>query len=226
MTDFLDAPTVLSTVEHSMRILARFVFRFAFAFVVCLHFETAARADEAWRAAYAAHQRGDFNLAISEYTKAIDVRVYILRSFKGAGVGMPLPPNMTQVPIELARLYWMRGKARLLNHGIRLNDDQLLLRVALEDFAASINQDGTNAEIYNDRGTIYARLGQHESALTDFAAAIALRRDYFLPYNNRCLVYAKLGRRAEAIADCQKATELDPAHWQPRRTLERLDADR
>ena len=118
----------------------------------------------------------------------------------------------------------MRGRAKLLSHGIRLTNDEALLRSTHSDLAESIRLNSKNHEVYNDRGAAYAMLKDYKSAISDFSSAISLKGDYFDGFNNRCLALASLGRKEEAIADCKKALRLNPTHWQPKRTLERLNA--
>ncbi|MGH8629418.1 MAG: tetratricopeptide repeat protein [Burkholderiales bacterium] len=118
----------------------------------------------------------------------------------------------------------LRGRAKLQSHGVRLTNDEILLRSAQSDLGESIRLGPDNHETYNDRGVVHSMLKGYQSAVTDFTAALALKGDYFDGFNNRCLAFASLGRKEEAILDCRKARQLNPSHWQPARTLERLGA--
>jgi len=160
---------------------------------------------EDWRDATELVKKQDYKTAIPLYDRAIGSKEY-------SG-------------IYLAQLYHMRGRAKLLNHGLRLTNDDALLRSAETDIAESIRINPKNYEAYNDRGASSAMLKDYESAIKDFTTVISLKSDYFDGYNNRCLAFASLGRKDEAIADCRKALQLNPTHWQPKKTLERLGAN-
>jgi tetratricopeptide (TPR) repeat protein len=164
-----------------------------------------AGAYEDWRDATELVKKGDYQAALPLYTRAIDAKQY-----RGN---------------ELAQLYHMRGRAKINSHGLRLTDDEALLRSAQSDLSESIKLNSKSPETYNDRGAVSTMLRDYESAVQDFTAAIALKADYFEGYNGRCLAFEKLRRRDEAIADCRKALQLNPNNWQPKRTLERLGAN-
>ena len=65
------------------------------------------------------------------------------------------------------------------------------------------------AEVYDNRGTCYADLGQHERAIEDFDKAIALNPN-FLVYNNRGCSYFNLEQYEQATQDLDKAIQLMP----------------
>ena len=73
-----------------------------------------------------------------------------------------------------------------------------------------IVQEPNIAEAYNNRGTVYDKLNEHERAIANFNKAIELNSNFAEAYNNRGLAYIVLGQYGMAIADCNKAIELNP----------------
>ena len=78
----------------------------------------------------------------------------------------------------------------------------------IEELSQTIKQQPKNAVIYNNRGTAYHSLGQHQLAVNDYDKAVALKKDYADAYNNRGVAYYSLGKYDKAIEDFNKAISL------------------
>lgn len=63
---------------------------------------------------------------------------------------------------------------------------------------------------YNNRGSLYAGIGQYELSIRDLTTSIRLRPDSGAAYTKRGGVYSRLGRLQEAMEDLNKAVELNP----------------
>ena len=84
-----------------------------------------------------------------------------------------------------------------------------------KDYTQTIKSDSTDASynkvnVYNNRGLIYAALGQYQEAIHDYNQAIELDPNHLYAYNNRGVAYAALGQYQEAIHDYNQAIELNP----------------
>ena len=79
-----------------------------------------------------------------------------------------------------------------------------LLRVLLQ-------RDSTDAEAWNQRGVVWARLEQNNDALAAFAAALRHRPSYNEAAFNRALLLTRVRRRDEAMAAWQDYVRRDPA---------------
>ena len=64
--------------------------------------------------------------------------------------------------------------------------------------------------MYYNRGNVYLKRGQFQTAVADYDKAIALDPEFAMAYNNRGLAYAGQYQFDRAIADYSKAIELDP----------------
>ena len=62
---------------------------------------------------------------------------------------------------------------------------------------------------YNNRGSVYHTLGQHQRAIQDYDEAIRISPQLAGAYSNRGGAYARLGQAANAEADQEKACRLD-----------------
>jgi tetratricopeptide (TPR) repeat protein len=65
-------------------------------------------------------------------------------------------------------------------------------------------------EPYNNRGNVYATLGQHQRAIEDYNETIRLKPDLAGAYYNRGIAYAALGQHQRAIEDYNEAILLKP----------------
>jgi tetratricopeptide (TPR) repeat protein len=65
---------------------------------------------------------------------------------------------------------------------------------------------------YNNRGTVYLRLGEPDRAVADFGAALARNPDYTEAHANRGLAYRVLGKTDLALDDFTRAVKLDPTY--------------
>jgi len=67
-------------------------------------------------------------------------------------------------------------------------------------------------EAYNNRGAVYAGLGQYDRALADYERALAIDPDFSRALNNRGTAFQRIGDFEKARADFDQAINLDPAN--------------
>jgi len=78
----------------------------------------------------------------------------------------------------------------------------------IEFLTKVIKEQPRNPLAYNNRGTAYHGLKQHELAVADYNKAISLKADYADAYNNRGVAYYSLGKHQQAIEDFNQAIRL------------------
>jgi protein O-mannosyl-transferase len=81
---------------------------------------------------------------------------------------------------------------------------------AIYHFNKAININSNYADDYNNRGGVYANLGQHEAAIKDYNEAIRLKPDFAGAYFNRGTSYGITGQDQLAIEDLNEAIRLKP----------------
>jgi len=84
------------------------------------------------------------------------------------------------------------------------------LKDAIAGYDEAIRLDPYFAQAYNNRGLVYARLGQFQRAIQDFNEAIQLDPRDTIAYYNRGTAYSNLGQFQQAIQDFDQAISLNP----------------
>jgi len=168
----------------------------------------------AFERAEAQFRTGNFNEAIAEYTRAIEIS-----------------PQWTDA-------YLMRGYVHGWNGDLDLCYEDYKAAAALDskyqDFSTAfglfkdkkyseaiviynrINPNNINMSVlYNLRGVSFYSIGDIEKAIADYDAGILLVPDFFGHYLNRAFAYNDISLFDMAIADCNKAMELAPEYFLP-----------
>ncbi|MGA9110295.1 MAG: tetratricopeptide repeat protein, partial [Smithella sp.] len=65
-----------------------------------------------------------------------------------------------------------------------------------------------DADAYENRGVVYYKLNQYQTALDDFSKAISLKNNYVDAYKNRGVVYIMQGNKKLGCRDFKKACAL------------------
>jgi tetratricopeptide (TPR) repeat protein len=91
---------------------------------------------------------------------------------------------------------------------------------ALDDYSAAIKLAPHNAELYYDRGVVFASQSDSDAALRDFDTAMSIDSKLLVPaLLHRAKIYAARGNFSSALADYSKAISLQPktaALWSDR----------
>ncbi len=128
-----------------------------------------------------AHETGNYELAINDYTRCIDLG--------DLTVG------------NLAAAYFNRGNAYY-----DIGDfDQAIL-----DYDDVIRLDLRGADAHTNRGLAYIKKDNHRQAIREFDMAISADPGFIPAYHNRCLALALMGRSKEALLDCNYSLRLIP----------------
>ena len=157
------------------------------------------------------HEQGDFEGAIADYNKAIELNPKDVRAYYNRGVAKKTLKQYKEAiadydkAIELnpedAQAYYNRGNAK---HHLKQYKE------AIADYDKAIELNPKYAYVYSNRGFAYLELGKKEEAIKDFNKAIELDPKYADAYNNRGGAKHHLKQYKEAIADYDKAIELKP----------------
>lgn len=151
-------------------------------------------------------QKSDFDGAITDYTRAIeldpeDAEAYNYRGFAhlyNGDIDKAIADYTKAIDIdqELTEAYKDRATAYLANS----NFDN-----AINDYTKAIQLDPDDTNIYNYRGFAYFRNSEIDKAIDDLSRAIQLKPDSAGAYYNRGIVQLSLRNWEEAKADLTTA---------------------
>jgi len=90
---------------------------------------------------------------------------------------------------------------------------------AIDHFTRAILLQPYDADLYDNRGTAYLKIGQYQLAIEDFNQVIRRHPDWSMVYVNRGFAYAKLGQYHFAVRDFDKVVGLKPDNAETYRNL-------
>ncbi len=164
---------------------------------------------------YAYSTIGQWNMAVADYSKAIEIDPNYTDAWsnRGGAYGKLGQWDKTiadcSQAIRIDPTYfkgWFNRGDGYENLGQFDN--------AIADYTKAIGIDPAFAKAYSNRGIAYANLGQWDNAITDCSNAIRIDPGYAQAYYNRGIVYANLGQWDKVIADCSMTIEIDPSFVQ------------
>ena len=168
-------------------------------------------AEEYFRRGVEAHQRGDFDSAIKDYTEAIERNPDLVAPYNNRGNAYGAKGDHDRAiqdynkAIELnpdgAAAYYNRGLA----YGTKGDHDR-----AIQDYTKAIERNLDDAAAYNNRGLAYGAKDDHDRAIQDYNKAIERNPDDAAAYYNRGNAYGTKDDHDRAIQDYTKAIERNP----------------
>lgn len=79
---------------------------------------------------------------------------------------------------------------------------------AIEFYTSAIDLNPKAAEIYNDRGLVFAAKKNYDQAISDYNRAIEINPNLHAAFNNRGIAYSEKGDQQKAISDFNRAIEI------------------
>ncbi len=155
-------------------------------------------------------EKGDYNLAILEFTEAVRRNPNYAAAFTDRGFAYLYKPNYDRAIQDFSQAIRLQPTSDLFaNRGLAYfnkgNYDQ-----AIQDYSQAIRLSSHDAELFNDRGVAYSSTGDYDRAIQDYDQAIRLNPNYPAALNNRGWAYSQKGERERAIADYLTALSLKP----------------
>jgi tetratricopeptide (TPR) repeat protein len=154
---------------------------------------------------------GQFDKAIDDYSKAIELNPKYTKAYYNLGVAYA---NLGQwdkaiddynrtigIDPDFTDAYYNRGIA-YANIGT--------WDKAIEDYSRVIGIRPDFARTYYNRGVAYGNSGLRDKAIIDYTKAIGLDPKYTDAFDNRGVIYASLGQWDKAIEDYTKAIGINP----------------
>jgi ankyrin repeat protein len=94
---------------------------------------------------------------------------------------------------------------RAINHYMKNDFDGVI-----KEYTEAIRLDPNNAAYYDNRGSAYVHIGQHEQGISDLTVSIRLNPNNDSAYRFRGMAYSQLGNHAQAIKDLTESIRLNP----------------
>ena len=170
------------------------------------------------------YENKDFNGAIADYKKAIEIKrdyvdayMELGNVYSDRGEMQNAVDNYKKV-IEYdpnsAKAYNRKGliTLRMIKPNEAIEVIKKLEESAINDYNKAISLQPDYAIAYNNRGAFYQSKGNHLKAIEDFNSVIKYDPKYALAYYNRALSNNALKKYKYAVADFQKSIDLDPNH--------------
>lgn len=172
------------------------------------------------RRASRAEKNKDFDTAIKEWTKAIEIQPERAEAYNGRGYaygGLGKYRDAIQnysKAIELDPLFAVAYINRGATYGYSDENEK-----ALQDLKTAIDLDPSIVEAYVHIGNIYEHMLIHDEAIKNLNKAMEIKPEYIYAYNSRGCVYKNMGKYEEAIRDFEKVIKIDPKYANPYRQL-------
>jgi tetratricopeptide (TPR) repeat protein len=195
----------------SRRLFHLVLFLAWFAFVSMLSAQTTA--NDYIASAKAKFDKGNFNGAIADCTKAIELNSNNAEAYDGRGFA-----KNTKGDFDGAIADYDKAIERNPNYALAYTNRGLTKELkgnhngAIADWTEAIELDSKFALPYYNRGTAEYHEGNLDSAMADLDKAIELYPQYAFAYGNRGIVKELNGDLNGAIADFEKTIELIPGY--------------
>ena len=151
-------------------------------------------------------EKGEYNLAIDEFNKAVEKDPCYAGSYCNRGITYYLKGEHEKAIEDYntaikhkpgyAEAYYNRGGACLIKHDFNQ---------AIKDFTTVIELNPDYAEVYSHRGNAYHYKGQLNKAITDYSQAIVLKPKVAKSYYTRGEAWLCIGKWEEAQRDLTAA---------------------
>ncbi len=157
------------------------------------------------------YHKGEYDRAIQDYTKAIELKPDDAEAYYNRGLAWDELGDFDRAIQDFDRAIELKPDyAEAYNNRGNAWAHKGEYDRAIQDFDKAIELKPDDAEAYFNRGNAWAHKGEYDRAIQDFDKAIELKPDFAEAYNNRGNAWDELGEYDRAIQDYTKAIELKP----------------
>jgi len=156
-------------------------------------------------------EKKDFKAAIVNYTKAIQLEPYLVRSYVDRGLMYNQTGDYQSAMRDYTKAIELDKNliAAYLNRASTENELQKF-DSAIIDYTKSIELDPNLTTVYFARGLLYNQISNYPAAIADYTKAIELDSTTAPAYFNRGIIYYRIGKYHNAISDYTQTLTLRP----------------
>lgn len=164
--------------------------------------------------AWAYSRNGDYDLAVQDYDRAIQLKPDYAEAFYGRGLVYYAKKEFDSAiqdysqAIQLKPGYTEAYNARGIAY-LSLNQYDASVK-AMSDFDEAVKLNPDFAEAFFDRGKAFASDGRFKRAIPDYTKAIELQPDYPEAFVHRSDAYMYIHDSLHALEDLNQAIKLNP----------------
>jgi tetratricopeptide (TPR) repeat protein len=157
------------------------------------------------------HHKGDYDNAISDYDKALELHPHYAEALNNRGVAWAYKGDYDKAisdcteAVKINPLY-----ANAYNNRGYAWQQKGDLDKAIADYSEALGIDEQYVQAYHSRGFAWAGKGDYDRAIADYDKALEIRPRYADVYGKRGTAWAHKGDLDKAIADYTEAVEIDP----------------
>ena len=155
--------------------------------------------------------KGEYDRAILEYNKAIEIDPGFAKAYNGRGNVHQSKGEYDQASLDFTKAIEIDPKDAIAytNRGRAFYAKGEYDR-AIKDHTKAIELNPKFIEAYSNRGGAYFTKGEYDHAILDFTKAIMIDPKDADAYINRGVCYYKIDEYDQAMLDSTKAIELNP----------------
>ena len=158
-----------------------------------------------------AAQRGEYQLAIRDYSRAIELNPDDAAAHNNRGIAYRNIEEYQAAIRDYSRAIELNPDYvnAYYNRGIAYRNIEEY-QAAIRDYSRAIELNPDDAAAHNNRGIAYRNIEEYQAAIKDCTRAIELNPDYVNAYYNRGIAYRNIREYQAAIRDYDKVIELNP----------------
>jgi protein O-mannosyl-transferase len=160
------------------------------------------------------YERGEFDRAIEDYTKAIDLDPSYIHAYNNRGLAFCRIGRLDRAFADFNKALAINPThfEALVNRGLAF-DQAGQPEKAIEDYDAAIALSPSNHDVYNYRGIALDEIGRLDKAIADYDTALTLNPAFSDAYKNRAAAFVKMDQLDKAAADYDRVVALNPSDY-------------
>jgi tetratricopeptide (TPR) repeat protein len=155
-------------------------------------------------------EKGDYDLAIREFTEAVRQDPNYHEAFANRAFAYLCKADYDRAIQDYGQAIRLKPSVDLFANRALAYFNKRDYDGAIRDYDQAIRLSSSDAELFNDRGAAYSGKGDYDRAIQDYDQAVRLNPNYPAALNNRGWAYSQKGQRERAIADYRSALRLKP----------------